>query len=261
MSPLISNLKNATSATSGNVLKIYLMMYYYIVEVVLEREEFQAEFDRVNSMLGKMIFNVAVLVKAKIPSLEHLSLFITTIRPELQPQLTTAKSFDDVQIIIRNHCSITNIVLLEDVVEQYSVTEAHELISTYKSGIEEFCTKQVPDIVLKKLPFPLLTCETITFIVNWEVTKCTLNNIKDLLQRAFKNSCKNIEVIETKQGNSILITCYAPHYLMDELYIEAQQNIEELKEIGLMKLTISYYVVYDNSKDKVSLELLLLLLL
>ena len=224
---------------------------YYTVEVVLEREEFQAEFDRVNSSLGTMIFNVAFLIKAAIPSLEHLKLYLTTVHPELQPQLSTAESFNDVQIIIRNSCSITNIVLLENIVNQYSVTEAHQLISKYNAGIEEFCTKQVHNITLKKLPSPLLTCDSIKFIVNWEVSKCTLNNIKDLLQRAFRNSFKKVEVIETREGHSILIICYAPHYLMDMLYMEAQENIEELRDMGLMKLTISYYTVYDGTKDKV----------
>ena len=51
---------------------------YYTVEIVLEHEEFQAEFDRVNSSLGTMIFNVASLIKAAIPSLEHLKLYLTT---------------------------------------------------------------------------------------------------------------------------------------------------------------------------------------
>ena len=54
-----------------------------------------------------MIFNVASLIKAAIPSLEELKLYLTTVHPELQPQLSTAESFNDVQIIIRNSCSIT----------------------------------------------------------------------------------------------------------------------------------------------------------
>ena len=224
---------------------------YYTVEVVLEREEFQAEFDRVNDSLGIMIFNASPYIKAAIPSLEHLISFIKIFRPELRPQLSLAKSFDDVLEIIRDNCSITNIVLVEKIINQYSVTEAHQLISKYNAGIEEFCTKQVHSITLKKLPSPLLTCDSIKFIVNWEVSKCTLNNIKDLLQRAFRNSFKKIEVIETREGHSILIICYAPHYLMDMLYMEAQENIEELRAMGLMKLTISYYTVYDDTKDKV----------
>ena len=83
------------------------------------------------------------------------------------------------------------------------------------------------------------------------VNQYSVNNIKDLLQRAFRNSFKKVEVIETREGHSILMICYAPHYLMDMLYMEAQENIEELRAMGLMKLTISYYTVYDDTKDKV----------
>ena len=73
---------------------------YYTVEVVLEREEFQAEFDRVNDSLGTMIFNAFPLIKAAVTSLEHLISYIRTIRPELRPQLSLAKSFDDALSVI-----------------------------------------------------------------------------------------------------------------------------------------------------------------
>ena len=168
------------------------------MEVVLEREEFQAEFDHINDSLGIMIFNVSLLIKAAIPSLENLISYIRMACPELRPQLSLAKSFDDVLGIIRDNCSITNIVLVEIIINQYSVTEAHQLISEYNAGIEEFCTKQVHNITLKKLPSPLLTCDSIKFIINWEVSKYTLNNIKDVLKRAFRNfnSMERVEVEE-----------------------------------------------------------------
>ena len=181
--------------------KIIIHCIKSIVEVVLEREEFQAEFDHVNDSLGIMIFNASPYIKAAILSLEHLILYIRTVRPELQLRLSYAKSFDDVLEIIRDNCSITNIQLVEKIINQYSVTEAHQLISEYNAGIEEFCTKQVHNITLKKLPSPLLTCDSIKFIINWEVSKCTLNNIKDLLQRAFRDFTKTVEVVEVSEAH------------------------------------------------------------
>ena len=70
---------------------------YYTVEVVLEREEFQAEFDCVNDSLGTNDLQCLLLmIKAAIPSLEHLISYIRMIRPELRPHLSLAKSFNDV---------------------------------------------------------------------------------------------------------------------------------------------------------------------
>ena len=221
---------------------------YYTVEVVLEHEVFQAEFDRVNDSLGTMICNVVPFIKATVPSIEDLKLYLSTIRPELQPQLFTAKSFDDVQIIIRKGCSITNIVLLESIVKHYSVTEAEVLISNYDSNITEICEKRIYEVEVKKIS--LLTCDTIKFVVNWEVDSCTLSAIKNLLQRTFKKLEKRVEVVRIGQTNSIAIICYAPYHLMDDLFIEAEENIEDLKRLGLIQLTIGYYTVY--SKHEVS---------
>ena len=195
-----------------------------------------------------MIFHVAPLIKAAIPSLEDLISYIRMIRPELRPQLSLSKSFQDVAEIIRDSCSITNIVLLENIVKKYSVDKAHETITKYNSGLTKFCNKDICGIKLKEIS--LLTCDTIKFIVDWEVDKCTLNNIKALLQRAFRKLMKRVEVVETREGNSITITCYAPHHLMDVLVTKAQENIEILKKMELVELTIGYYTVY--SKHEVS---------
>ena len=219
-----------------------------IVQEIILEHEFQVEFDRLNDSLGIMIFKVAPLIKAAIPSLEDLILFIRLIRHELRPHLSLDKPFNDVVEIIRDSCSITNIVLLEDIVSHFSVTEAHKFISTYEDGVKMFCDKEICGIKLKEIS--LLTCDTIKFIVDWEVDKCTLSNIKALLQRAFRDCVNRVEVVEANKGHSILITCYAPYDLMDMLYKEAQENIEELKKMGLIELTIGYYTVY--SKHEVS---------
>ena len=220
----------------------------YIVQEIILEHKFQVEFDHINDSLGIMIFKVAPLIKAAIPSLEDLILFIRLTRHQLRPHLSLDKSFNDVIEIIRDSCSITNIVLLENIVSHFSVTEAHKFISTYKDGVTKFCDKEICGIKLKEIP-PLI-CDTIRFIVDWEVDRCTLNNIKGLLQRAFGDHVNKVEIVEANKGHSILIICCAPHDLMDMLYKEAQENIEELKKMGLIQLTIGYYTLY--SKHEVS---------
>ena len=145
----------------------------------------EEEFDRINFKLGRMIFDVAPLINAEIPSLDHLKSYIRIICPELRPQLSLAKSFDDVAEIIRDNCSLTNISLLEDIVDKYLVTSATQLIEDFKSSIKEFGDKQVHTCNFKLKHRCLLKCNTIKFIVNWKIDKCKLNHIKRLLQKAF----------------------------------------------------------------------------
>ena len=99
-------------------------------------------------------------------------------RPEVKPQLSLAKSFDDVMEVIEEKCSIINVSILETIVNHYSINEAADYILAYKAHLEEFCEINICNVQLKKLSSSLLTCNTIKFIVNWEVTKCTLSAIK-----------------------------------------------------------------------------------
>lgn len=218
------------------------------MEILLEPDH-EIEFDRINDSLGMMIFKVFTMIESAIPSVGNLISFITTLRPNLDQQLSNAKSIDDVKTVIRNNCSITNTVLLESIVNHYSVAEAKELISEFNSEIEEFCERNICDVQIRKISS--LTCETIIFVVDWEVTRCTLKNIERLHKKAFQKLNKKVEVVATKQVNSIAIICYAPYNLMEKLALEAKGSISDLIEMGLMQLTIGYDTVY--SKCEVSI--------
>ena len=79
-----------------------------------------------------------------------------------------------------------------------------------------------------------------------------LSDIRHLLTKAFEDTVNTIQVRAIKEGNSIIVTCYAPHHMMDILLVTAEENIILLKELGLVKLTIGYHTIYDkHQRDKV----------
>ena len=228
-------------------------MYLHAGRVEVPLPFMQAEVDKIRCDLGRLLHNIAPLIKSAIPSLDDLKFLLKRCYPEVKPHLSLAKSFDDVMETIEEKCSIVNISILEAVVNHYSINEAADYILAYKTHLEEFCEISICDVQLKNLSSSLLTCNTINFIVNWEVTKCTLSAIKGLLWKAFKDSGKKVEVIALNVVNSIAIICYAPHHLIDSLLLTAQDNLETLIELGLIQLTIGYYTVYDKrTKDKVN---------
>ncbi|XP_019850766.1 PREDICTED: ranBP-type and C3HC4-type zinc finger-containing protein 1-like [Amphimedon queenslandica] len=119
--------------------------------------------------------------------------------------------------------------------------------SSNETHLEEFCEDKLTmfsNRQLKRLSSSLLTCETIKFVLKWNPSKHSLSNIKALLSKTFKDN--QVEVVVIKEGNSIIVTCYAPHYLMESLLVTARDNIDMLKEMGLISLTIGYYTVYDE---------------
>ena len=205
---------------------------------------------------GNLIETVAPLIAKAIPSLKELKTYLRRCFRELKPQLSLAESFDDVMELVEDKCTIINICCLEAIVDHYNITEAKRHIREFKTAVDKFCEKVKTDICINQ-NFKItlshhLTCETIEFILEWEADKYTLRDIKDLLSKAFKDMAKSVQVRAIKEGNSIIVTCYAPQYMMDILLITAKENLDNLKEMGVKKLTLGYCTIYDKrQRDKV----------
>ena len=158
--------------------------------------------------------------------------------------------------LVEDKCTIINICCLEAIVDHYNITEAKTHITEFKTTVDRFCEKVKTDICInqnfKVTSSYHLTCETIEFVLEWKTDEYTLSHIKDLLSKAFKDMAKSVQVRAIKEGNSIIVTCYAPQYMMDILLITADENLDILKEMGVKKLTLGYYTIYDKcQRDKV----------
>ena len=202
---------------------------------------------------GNLIEAVAPLINTGIPSLEDLKKYLGRCFRDLKPKLAIAKTFDAIMEAIQDRCSIINVDCLEAVVKHYNINEARPHISAFKLRVDDFC-KQVKVDVCCSQSFSVsslshhLICETIEFVVDWEIDKYTLNDIRGLLSEAFKDVAKSVHVTAVNETNSITVTCCAPQHMMDTLLIVAEKNLDQLKAIGLIKLKIGYYVLFDKSK-------------
>ena len=218
---------------------------------------FQYDFDQMRMKFGKLFYTVAPLIAKRIPSLEELKTYLRMCFRELRPLLTIAESFNDVMEIVQDKCTIINICCLEGIVDQYDIGEAKVHITNYNTSVDTFCEKIKADVCCKQnfmisTSSHQLTCETIVFILEWKTDEHTLFDIRGLLSKAFKDMAKSVQVRTIKEGNSIIVTCYAPHYMMDILLLTAKENLDVLKEMGIIKLTLSYCTIYDKcQRDKV----------
>jgi hypothetical protein len=211
---------------------------------------FKTEFNNMKHHFGTLFYDIGPLIEAAIPSLDEMKRLIRSCHPDLKTNLSSSgESFDEVFSIVREKCSIIDIVLLEHIVDKYYIES--DLISEYKGKLDDFGTNYLRSCYyeqLKSLPLPHLKCETIRFIVDWRPETTTLADIKRLIQNAFKDLATKVEIIFLKEGSSIIIICFFPHHLMDLLLVEANDNIGVLKEMGLLLLTIGYITVYDIKK-------------
>ena len=206
---------------------------------------------------GNLIEAVEPVIAKGIPSLEELKKYLGRCFRELKPQLSLAESFDDVMELVEDKCTIINVCCLEAIVDHYNITEAKRYITEFKTAVDTFCKEIKLSVCCKEsfkriLSSHLLTCETVEFVLEWKTDEHTLNDIRDLLSKAFEDLVDNVQIRVIMEGNSIIVTCYAPHHMMDILLVTAKENLGLLKEMGLLKLTIGYYNIYDkHQRDKV----------
>ena len=205
-------------------------------------------------LLGILIDDIAPLIKSSVPSLEEFKTFLRRCRSYLEAQLDNARTFESVMQVVEGECSIINVVLLETIVSKYSIQDAADKVLAYQTHLDEFCENNLTMFCnhqFKRLSSSLLTCETIKFVLKWNPKDHSLSNIRGLLWKTFKDN--QVEVVVIEEGNSTIVTCYAPHYLMESLLLTARENLDVLKEeMGLITLTIGYFTVYDqNMIDKV----------
>ena len=197
-------------------------------------------------------------IKASPPPLEELKLFLEDGYSHLQSEIDNTKCIDEVLTVVRNHCTLININCLEGIVERFDVKEAETYIQTYKDDVQTFCEKTKASLCLdenfKETRTPsFLRCETAIFVLDWDPTDYTLQDIRDIIAESVGG---NVEILDLRSGRSIIVTCFFPLSLTTVIIARAQETLEEMKKKGLIQLTIGYCNIYDkHQRDKVVIVL------
>ena len=213
----------------------------------------QEKFVKMRMDLGSLFDDVAPLIEKGARPLTKFKDFLQRCFPNLKRRLDIAKSFKCVFEIVQEKCSIINIACLERIVERYHIETAEKHITTYKEKVDAFC-KEIKLSVCESAnlmigPSSFLKCEKIEFVLEWNTDdEHTLNEIRGLLWKAFRDMADEVFVEEVKKGNSIIVTCNAPQHIMDTLVVKAKENLELLKQKGVIKLTIGYEIIWDAHK-------------
>ena len=194
-------------------------------------------------------------IKASPPPLEELKLFLEDGYSHLQSEIDNTKCIDEILTVVRNHCTLININCLEGIVERFDVKEAETYIQTYKDDVQSFCEKTKASLCLGEMfkvtrTSSLLKCETAMFVLDWDPTAYTLQDIRDIIAESVE---ENVQICVIRKGNSIVVTCYFPFTLTMPLIAKAQDTLEKMKKKGLIQLTVGYCSIYNkHQRDKVS---------
>ena len=185
--------------------------------------------------------------------MDELKCFFADSYPHLKTEITHSRSINDVLNVVRDHCTLIDISCLEGIVERYDIKEAQTHIQTYKNVVQSFCMETKACLCLNETfkenkSHPLLKCETANFLLDWDPTNYTLQDIRDIIAESVE---ENVQIRVIREGNSIIVTCFFPLSLTMSIIARVQETLEELKKKGLLQLTVGYCTIYDHRRDKV----------
>ena len=231
----------------------YIHYNYNLVNIITDNviyvpQYMSPEFNALYVKFANMFSDVHQAMAKHTPPTctEELKSFLEYFNSDLEAELDNIDTLKGVMRLIRNNCSLVDIVILEAVVERFNITEAQIHISAYKKAIDESCQNFSISLCLNE-PFdvvkssPPLKCETATFVLGWEPDQHKLKDITGILS---KMCGKLVKIKFIKEGNSITVTCTFPHSLTGAIITKVMENIDILIKNSLISLTIGYCTVW-----------------
>jgi len=82
--------------------------------------------------------------------------------------------------------------------------------------------------------------------MTWDSDQTTLSDIQSLLRIAFHDKARHVMVKVVNQGNSIIVTCYAPCHLHEELATLVKDNEMYLRERKVLSIIIGGFVILQR---------------
>ena len=225
-------------------------------------EKYHPDFDEKSGELRILISNVTKILKNKPVSFDDLEYFLS-LYPELRKDVATAKSINDAMRVVCDHTSLTNTKCLEAVAKEFKLQDAIDLINTFNKSIDEFCqTIQTQHIYgqdfMEHSHKNLLQSdlEEVKFVLEWDGDDTTLSDIQSLLRKAFHSEARHVMVKVVNEGNSIIVICYAPLHVHEELIRLVKDNEEDLRKEKVLSVTIGGFVILKReTRYKVRLSI------
>ena len=216
------------------------------------------EFKEMRTKFGSTFCSVRLLFSKKWAKsqkdVKKLKALLGDCFPDLKSELSVAKTIDSVLDVVKRKCSIVDVHPLEVIAVHFKVKEAEDIIKEHKKVAKEFC-KSVSvilskDQTLQAIPTRYLQSETITFELNWDADKTTLQDVNDVLLELELLHKYQIKVVGVGSG-SVVVTCYCPAEYTGSLIMAVLDKIEILQEKGLKELKVGNCTIWNNTAHEV----------
>ena len=239
------------TVTGKIYLSLYKVHFLYTVEIPIYKSR-STKITSLRMSLGSMMYNVCKAIKEAKPELNDLKELVESCNSDLKPKLAECSEVSGVLSLVKEECSLIDVSFLETLVKEFKVKKAEKHIEEYRGILKKFlennpitcCLKEKFDAMKNHPP---LNCETITYVFDWQPDERMLKDITDILS---ESSGKFVRIRNINEGSSIVVTCSFPYSLHGVLVARVRENLQLLKDKGLIKLTIGYWTIWEEDKTE-----------
>ena len=210
------------------------------------------EFKQMRTKFGTTFCNVREIFSKKAKSqkfVNKMKALLTDIFPDLESELSSKKTSYDVVNVIKRKCTIVDVHPLEVLAVQFKVKEAEDIIREHKEVAKEFCKLLSVSLSenesLQAISARHLLHETITFVLNWNPDKTTLQDVNDVLIDLDLLHKYHVKVVEVGSRQSVAVTCYCPAEYTGSLIMAVFNKIDTLQMRGLKKFVVGNCTIWD----------------
>ena len=174
-------------------------------------------------------------VKSQVP-VDDLKRYLCRTFSEFEILLQDAVGTDDVMETVRKRSSLTDVAYFEEIANHFNLQQIKHQIERYCRSLKIFCQTYVRSF-LEDYPRYILSSDKIVYQLQWKANEKTLKDIRDVLRMSFGQLVDRVQIVVVEDG-SVVVVCWAPRYLMEELVRQASESVHMLAEMGVVKLTI-----------------------
>ena len=208
--------------------------------------EYKEDFVDLQDKFGDMFDEVRKDVELHV-QVGKLKQYLCDRFRELETDVQHAVTMGDVMKVVRNECILAEYSYLKQIAKHFDLQEAKKSIEHYHIKLDDFCTHTLEEHSYAKsfcvdhpVPiFPSLNKTEVTFKLEWKAKEKTLKDVRDVLRKAFRDLTDRVQIVVIKDG-SVVVVCWAPQYLMTELVRLAKSKLDQLREVGVVELTVGY---------------------
>lgn len=210
-------------------------LWYYAVP-----SHYKRDFIHLQATFGSMFMHVSKGVKSCV-SVGALKEYLSSTFADFQ-FLQDANTIEKVMQVVRNKCSLTDCGYLEEIANHFDLQAEKKKIMSYQEALDSFCRHTLSNHVYVRsfredYPRYILSCNKITFQLMWKSERKTLDDIRDILYKAFEPESARVQIVLVDDG-SVKVVCWAPQYLMEKLMTLARERVAVLTKMGMINLTI-----------------------